>query len=96
MLYMQTHTGRGDERAFIFSDTDSFRELDAFRCFVRAPKMAMYAVDRPHLVLIGKPRLHAITAMTRAMQFPTPIERMAWERQQDHIMKRNPVLFEGA
>lgn len=93
MLYMQTHTGRGDERAFIFSDTDSVRELDAFRCFVRAPKMAMHSVNRPHLVLIGKPRSHAITAMPHNMKFPTPIDRMAWEKTQDHI---NPILFEGA
>jgi hypothetical protein len=96
MLYIQTHTGRGVERAFVFSDTDNVRELDQFRCFARAPKGALQQnAPRLHLVLIGRPRLVAMNAIPAAMVFPTPADRMAWEVRQAHIMERHPKHFVG-
>jgi hypothetical protein len=97
MLYAESHTGHGVERALVFSDTDSVRELDSFRCLVHAPRQAMTLpttrASRPYLTLFGAPRAQALAIIVRARIFETPIEREAWERSQPHILKRGSPPF---
>lgn len=89
MLYAEK-TGRGWVR--VFSTKDSQKELDGFRCFVRAPRAALHLPkqkkDRVHLALVAKPAERAVNMLPPERVFATPIERATWERTQEDIVKR--------
>jgi hypothetical protein len=99
MLYMQSCDGTGKEVALIFSDTDSLKELHQFRCKVRAPRYALHEKlagnkrDRAYLTLYGRPRVEAMGMISKERVFEAPIDRVLWERQQPHIMRRHPKPF---
>ena len=85
MLYLEHDDGRGKGWARVFSTTDSERELDTFRCLVRAPRHALHEKknkeDRIHLSLFGAPRQSAALMIPHNLVFPTALERIAWERE---------------
>jgi hypothetical protein len=97
MLYLEKNDGRGKGWARVFSTTDSQRELDKFRCLVRAPRQALKIKkkdgERMHLNLFGKPRETAASLLAVNQIFETPIERIAWERTQPAIMKLHPSPY---
>lgn len=100
MLYLEHNFGKGAGWVRIFSTTDNEKELNKFRCLVRAPAQAFHRVngkrgDRMYLSLFGSPRDRALLMLRQDMLFQTPVERMMWERTQPDIMKRHPTPFTG-
>jgi len=85
MLYLENDDSRGKGWARVFSTTDSERELDTFRCLVRAPRHALHEKkdkeDRIYLSLFGAPRESAILMIPHSLVFSTPLERMKWEKE---------------
>lgn len=100
MLYLEHNFGREVGWVRVFSTTDSEKELNKFRCLVRAPIQALHRQngkegDRSYLSLFGAPKDRAVVMIPQAVNFPTPIERMVWEKSQPEIMKRHPIPFTG-
>jgi hypothetical protein len=97
MLYLEKDDGRGIGWSRVFSTTDSQRELDRFRCTVRAPRQALHVKkskrDRVYLLLFGKPRETALLMIPIDFGFATPVERAIWESKQPEIAKKYPVPF---
>jgi hypothetical protein len=102
MLYCE-HSGRGTGWLRVFSSTDNFKELDEFRCLVRAPRCAVEFVNpnaaaqtqRLHLRLFAKPAQAAVAMIPTTLVFSTPVERAVWERSQPDIAKKYPVAWMG-
>lgn len=95
MLYLEHNFGKGAGWVRIFSTTDNEKELNKFRCLVRAPTAALYKKSRVHLVLFGGPRDRALLMLRQDLLFETPVERMMWEKKQPDVMKRHPTPFTG-
>lgn len=99
MLYLEHNFGKGAGWIRMFSTTDNVTELEKFRCLVRAPRQALHKKsgreDRIYLSLFGAPRDRAILMIHADLVFPTPVERMLWEKTQLDVMKRHPTPFTG-
>jgi hypothetical protein len=97
MLYIERNAGGQQGWSRVFSDKDNERELDRFRCMVRAPQQSLYRpkdkTGRLHLSLFGEPRTRALNMLTPAVIHESTGERILWERTQEHIMKRHPDPF---
>jgi hypothetical protein len=84
-LYAETHNGYGDPICVVHSLSDSILMLDRLRQAVHAPYRALIpgnTTTRPRLVLYGVARTKALAQLAPAAQFPTPVERMMYERNQ--------------
>lgn len=97
MLYLERNFGKSAGWIRVFSTADSPKELQRFRCLVRAPEQAFHQSagkgDRNHLVLFGYPADRATMMLPANMNFETPVDRIAWEKTKPDIMKRHPTPF---
>ena len=99
MLYLEHNFGREAGWIRVFSTSDSVKELNKFRCLVRAPVQALHQQkgkeDRTYLSLFGAPKDRAVLMMRAELIFPTPVERLMWEKSQPEVMRRHPTPFTG-
>ena len=99
MLYLERNFGSEVGWVRVFSTTDSAKELNKFRCLVRAPVQAIHQQknkeDRTYLLLFGAPRDRAVMMIRQDLLFETPVERMVWEKEQPEVFKRHPTPFTG-
>lgn len=100
MLYLERNFGKGAGWVRIFSTTDNEKELNKFRCLVRAPAQALHKPqrkrgDRLYLCLFGGPKDRALLMLRQELIFETPVDRMMWEKSQGDVMKRHPTPFTG-
>lgn len=95
MLYLEHNFGKGAGWVRVLSTTDNEKELNKFRCLVRAPTGALKREARVYLCLFGGPRDRALLMVRQDLVFQTPIERMMWEKKQPDVMKRHPTPFTG-
>lgn len=82
MMYLEYNDAKKRPVAKVFSTTDDSRELDKFRCLVKAPKASYVQAkgERTHLVLFGDPREAACAILTKT--FNSPKERLQWEYEE--------------